>query len=184
MGIGNFIEASLKHFDNQEYDIALTLATSAVDATASKSGYKGDNNQKYKQFLKDNMRTIITFGFPGISASGIKIKCHNIKNLKTDENNMIDIENIIYHTIRCGLIHQCDISNEIEFTRETFIGDFIDKFKIPQNLILGLIVSVVLAKCNKDENLGISYSIINPMSKKSFELNNLWGMEDNLNISN
>ncbi len=177
MGISNFIEASLKHFDNQEYDIALTLASSAVDATALKCSYQGNNNRKYKEFLKDNMRTITTFGFPGISASGIKIKCHNIKNLKPDENSMIDIENIIYHTIRCGLIHQCDISNEIEFTKETFIGDFIDKFKIPQNLVLGLIVSVVLAECNKNENLSISYSIVNPMNKESFELNRLWGLK-------
>jgi len=90
---------------------------------------------------------------------------------------MIDIENIIYHTIRCGLIHQCDISNEIEFTKETFIGDFIDKFKIPQNLVLGLIVSVVLAKWNKDENLSISYSIVNPMTIEGFELNSLWGLK-------
>lgn len=44
MGIGNFIEASLKHFNSQEYDIVLALASSAVDATASKSGYQGTNN--------------------------------------------------------------------------------------------------------------------------------------------
>ena len=178
MGISNFIEASLQHFDNQEYDITLAVASSAVDATASKSGYKGNNNQKYKQFLKDNMRIIIIFGFPGISASGIKIKCHNIKNLKPDENDMIDIENIIYHTIRCGLIHQCDISNEIEFTKETYIGDFIDKFKIPQNLVLGLILSVILAKCNKDENLNIKYAIMNPITKENYIMNNLWGLEN------
>jgi len=177
MSISNFIEASLNHFHNEEYDISLALASSAVDATASKCGYKGGNNQKYKHFLKDNMRTIIEFGFPGLSASGIKIKCHNIKNLKTDENNMIDIENIIYHTIRCGLIHQCDISNEIEFTKETIIGDFVDKFKIPQNLVLGLIVSVVLAECNKDEKLNKSYSIVNPMTQESFELNSLFGLK-------
>jgi len=54
------------------------------------------------------MRVIATVGFPGISASCIKIKCININDLKTNTNNMVDIENIIYHTIRCGLIHQCD----------------------------------------------------------------------------
>jgi len=79
-----------------------------MNATASKCGYKGKNNTKYKQFLRDNMRVIATFGFPGISASCIKIKCININDLKTNTNNMVDIENIIYHTIRCGLIHQCD----------------------------------------------------------------------------
>ncbi|AXX92859.1 hypothetical protein CPU12_03785 [Malaciobacter molluscorum LMG 25693] len=57
-----------------QFDIALALASSAVDATASKYDYKGNSNAKYKQFLKDNMQMITTFGFPGISASGIRIK--------------------------------------------------------------------------------------------------------------
>lgn len=178
MGIGNFIEASLYHFENNQYDVALTLASSAVDATATKCGYKGNNNTKYKQFLKDNMRLIIRFGFPGILASGIKIKCVNIQGLKTDNNSMVDIENIIYHTIRCGLIHQCDISSQIEFTSYTHIGDYIDKFKIPQNLVLGLIISVVLAKCNRNELLKKDYLILDPLTKKSKNINSLWGLEE------
>jgi len=175
MAIGNFIEASLYHFEKKQYDIALALASSAVDATASKCAYHGNNNTKYKNFLKDNMRLIITFEFPGISASGIKIKCVNIKNIKTDSNKMTDIENIIYHTIRCGLIHQCDISQEIEFTNETLIGDFIDKFKIPKNLVLGLIVAVVQAKCNKDELLTKDYIVVNPLTSEKINLNKIWG---------
>ena len=179
MSISNFIEASIQHFENHTYDISLALVASAVDATATKSKYKGNNNVKYKKFLKDNMRIITTFGFPGISASAIKIKCHNIKDLKTDKNNMVNIEDIIYHTIRCGLIHQCDISNSIEFTEKTYIGDFIDTFKIPQNLVLGLIMSVVLAECNKNEKLSTNvYTIINPISQEELIINNLWGFKN------
>ena len=177
MSIGTFIEASLYHFDQKEYDISLALACSAVDATASKCGYEGKNNTKYKLFLKDNMRVITTFGFPGISASGIKIKCINIKELKTNNDNMVDIENIIYHIIRCGLIHQCDIDSQIEFTSQTFVEDFIDKFKIPQELVLGLIVAVALAKCNKNERLSKEYSIVNPLTKEIINLNKLWGLQ-------
>lgn len=77
MSISNFIEASLYHFELSQFDIALALASSAVDATASKVGYSGNNNFRYKEFLKDNMKIITTFGFPGIYASGIKIKCIN-----------------------------------------------------------------------------------------------------------
>ena len=175
MSIGSFIEASLYHFEQKQYDISLALACSAVDATASKCGYEGSNNTKYKQFLKENMRMITTFGFPGISASGIKIKCVNITGFKTDNNNRVDIENIIYHTIRCGLIHQCDIDSQIEFTPDTFIGDFINKFKMPRNLVIGLIVAVVRAKCNQNEQLCEDYLITNPLTKKKINLNKIWG---------
>jgi hypothetical protein len=177
MSIGSFIEASLYHFERKHYDISLALACSSVDATASKGGYKGDNNGKYKNFLKDNMRIITTFGFPGIVASGIKIKCKNIKGIKTDSNDMIDIENIIYYIIRCGLIHQCDIDSQIEFTSQTSIGDFVDKFRMPQNLVLGLIVAVILAKCNRDEKLSKDYLMFNPLTKKKINLNEIWGTQ-------
>jgi len=123
------------------------------------------------------MRVITTFGFPGISASGIKIKCLNIKDLKTDDNDMVDMEDIIYHTIRCGLIHQCDIDSQIEFTSQTFIGDFINKFKIPQDLVIGLIVAVILNASNKNEHLYKDYLIVNPLTEEKINLKEMWGLE-------
>ena len=97
--------------------------------------------ERYKLFLKDHFRTISEYGFPGISADNIRIKVNaDISSLKKDANGYVDMEQIIYHVLRCGLAHSCDIENSIAFTDETLIGDWnTDVFYIPKTLIWGLI---------------------------------------------
>ncbi|MCW5203685.1 hypothetical protein VU12_12190, partial [Desulfobulbus sp. US4] len=120
MSIGSFVSASLDLKKDGQYDAALALACSAVDATSAKC-YPNErlNNKRYKAFLKENMRIVTSFGMPGINAGGIRIKCLNIPEIKTDQNGMATLEAILYHVVRCGLIHQCNIEMQIEFTDRT-----------------------------------------------------------------
>lgn len=94
--------------------------------------------------MKDYFRIISKFGFPGIQASNIRIKLNvNIKNLKKDEYGYVDMEQIIYHVIRCGLVHEATIDERIQFTNQTMIGDFnSDKFFLPKAIIFGLIKAI------------------------------------------
>lgn len=83
------------------------------------------------------------YGFPGIDASRIRIKV-NVPNiaLKTDEKGYVDMEQIIYHVLRCGLVHECNIEKTIQFTEKSTIGDWNEKFYIPRDIIWGLIKAV------------------------------------------
>ena len=122
------------------------------------------------------MRIITEYGFPGISANGIRIGCRNIPDLKTDDKEMIGIEDIIYHTIRCGLLHQCEIDKHLEFTDRTFIGDIDGIFKIPSAVIMGLLVSVILNESNESEMIIKSFSI--KINGKILGVNQLWGKKN------
>ena len=94
--------------------------------------------------MKAHFRTISEIGFPGISASGIRIKVNaKIPELKTDNDGFVDMEQIIYHVVRCGLVHSCSINTSIIFTEQTMIGDWnADKFYLPKALVWGLIAAV------------------------------------------
>lgn len=83
-------------------------------------------------------------GFPGISEDSIRIKVNAvIDNLKPDAEGYVDMEQIIYHVLRCGLVHSCNLDRSIEFTERTIIGDWnADKFYIPKAIIWGLIAAV------------------------------------------
>lgn len=154
--------------------MALSLACSAVDATSTKMfPDEKYNNVRYKSFLQKNMRLVTTFGMPGVSAGGIRIKCVNIPELKTDKENMASLEDIIYHVIRCGLIHQCEIEDKIEFTERTMLGDFKGKFRVPYAIILGLIMAVILSKENAAESMPKSHKVY--LNGKHVDLNSLWG---------
>lgn len=122
------------------------------------------------------MDIITHFGFPGIHATGIMIKCINVPLLKADSNGYVGIEDIIYHVIRCGLIHECEVENLIEYTDETIIGDFNGKFKMPKQLFWGLTLATIFCEKNKDEQ---SEDIVNINIKgKDFSINDLWGKEN------
>ena len=94
--------------------------------------------------MKTHFRAISEIGFPGISASGIKIKVNaNIPELKVDRDGFVNMEQIIYHVVRCGLVHSCNINTSVVFIEQTIIGDWnADKFYLPKDLIWGLIAAV------------------------------------------
>ena len=95
------------------------------------------------RFLKKYFRIICEYGFSGISADNIRIKVNVTHNaLKPNQNGYVDMEQIIYHIIRCGLVHECNIDDTISFTNTTYIGDWDEKFYLPKNIILGLIASI------------------------------------------
>ena len=176
MSIGSFVSSALRLFEEGKYDVALSLACSAVDATSAKMfPNESKNNVRYKEFLKKNMRVITTFGMPGLSAGGIRMKCKNIPGIKTDAEQMAGLEDIIYHIIRCGLIHQCEIEEVIEFTQRTMLGDFEKKFGIPYAIIIGLLMSVILAKENENENILTVHQL--NLNGINVDLNSLWGKE-------
>ena len=145
MSIHSFIEASIKLFEDNYYHEALCLTCIAVDACATRDYPDKKVTERYKLFLRQHFRTITNVGFPGISADSIRIKVNaNILSLKKDPDGYVDMEQIIYHVLRCGLVHNCEIENTITFTDRTMIGDWnTDEFYIPKTIIWGLIAAAM-----------------------------------------
>ena len=153
MSIQSFVDSAIMLYENDKYYEALCLTCIAIDACSAKiHSSETSNAKRYKQFLKSYFRTICEFGFPGISASSIRIKVNSaVEGLRLDDKGYVDMEQIIYHILRCGLVHNCKIEETIEFTEDTIIGDWEeDKFYIPKRIIWGLIAAV---KSASDEQL-------------------------------
>lgn len=91
-------------------------------------------------FLQKNFRRICEKGFPGITASSIRIKLITDIDIKKDDFGYVGIEDVIYYVLRCGLVHNCLVDSKIQFTNYTSIGNSDKKFfYLPKTLILGLI---------------------------------------------
>lgn len=144
MSIKSFTKAAELLYQNSYYDEALCLVCSAIDACAAEKYPLLSATERYKKFLSHHFRTISKFGFPGIEASAIKIKLNcQVESLRPDKNGYVDITQIIYHTIRCGLVHNCAIDSSIIFVNQTIIGDYKqNRFYLPQSLIRGLIAAI------------------------------------------
>lgn len=144
MSIQSFLNAAKVLYDKNFYEEALCLVCTAVDAAAATYYPEKRVTERYKLFLKDNFRTISEVGFPGISAAGIRIKINSeVDNLRRDPNGYVDMEHIIYHVLRCGLVHGCHLDERISFVDRTIIGDWNDgKFFLPKAIIWGLIAAI------------------------------------------
>lgn len=126
---------------NHHYDEALCLVCCAIDAISLKTypAYRkvGD---RFRLFLQKNFRRICEKGFPGITASSIRIKLITDIDIKKDDFGYVGIEDVIYYVLRCGLVHNCLVDSKIQFTNYTRIGNSDKKFfYLPKTLILGLI---------------------------------------------
>ena len=178
MSISNFVSAGIMFHNYGKTDVSLSLISSALDATAKKVFPNQKNSQRIKNFIRKYMYIVTNFGFPGISATAIRIKCIDVPNLKPDDEGYVGIEDIIYHTIRCGLIHECDIEKHIEFTVNTELGDFNKVFKIPYQLFWGLALPIIICKENADEKTEDNVKI--NLCGKDFWIQELWGKEEDL----
>ena len=120
MSIQSFIQAAQLLYENNYFDEGLCLVCCAIDASAAQNHPQLSVGDRYKQFISRHFRTISKFGFPGIEASKIRIKLNcQIEGLKPDKDGYVDITQIIYHTIRCGLVHSCTVDNSIIFSCST-----------------------------------------------------------------
>ena len=144
MSIKSFTQAAQLLYQQDYYDESLCLVCNAIDACAAQKYPDLAVTNRYKKFLSQHFRTISKIGFPGIDASQIKIKLQcTVESLIPDENGYVDMPQIIYHTIRCGLVHRCTIDRAIIFTDQTIISDWEqDKFLMPRTLIWGLIAAI------------------------------------------
>jgi len=144
MSVKSFIDSSMLLYEDGFYDTSLCMVCMALDRCAKSKYPHLPVGKRYKQFIIDNFNTICQRGFPGISANSIRIKVNaTVDNLKPDSNGYVGMEDIIYHVIRCGLVHDCEIDKSIQFTENTIIGDWNNNcFKVPKTLIWGLIDAV------------------------------------------
>jgi hypothetical protein len=173
MAIGEFISSAIKNYQNADYFPALALACCAIDATARREYPTLNNKQRIRMFIQKNMRIISFFGLPGISVGGLRIKCDSIPEIDRDKNNLVGLEDIIYHAIRCNLIHECKPDSRIVFVASTRIGDFQGKFMLPYQIVWGLVLSIILSESNSSEKSGVSLFITIAGSKH--RLDELWG---------
>lgn len=179
MEIGNFISNAIKNYKAGEYNVALSLTCSALDATAKKINPHLNNNRSIKKFISDNMRIVSFFGLPGISCGELRIGCDSIPEIKKDAENCVGLEDVIYHAIRCNLIHECKPDPRIEFTTHTHIGGEKDgKFFLPSQILNGLIFSVLLQDVNEKEKVNFKMEIKLP--NKIYDINELWGKKEEL----
>lgn len=184
MTIGKRIGEALDKWAAKDADAALIAVSIAIDATAQKAYGKGGRGS-YKQFIRDNMPLITRVAFGGSVAGAINLnvpaeyraKC---PDMKADANGLCGLEEIFYHVVRCGLLHEgvlpANLNVHFKSTGEFNVQP--DLLEVPASLIFGFAVAVVGAPANVGERIEERFAF--NLNGMCVPFNRLWGKKDQL----
>lgn len=152
MSIADRVSEAIYWMGAKKPDSALLPICCAIDATAKlELGAGGGKN--YERFVHTNLGLITRAAF------GVRIENINLIFDTSDPELIKDIspqgtlgiQHILYHAVRCGLVHEPEPPNNIKFVNEPVISNENGVWFLPASLVYGLIIAVVASPANKDE---------------------------------
>jgi len=178
MSIAKRITEAIDKLVAADYEAALIPASIAVDATASQVYPTKNNNEAFKDWLHDNLALITHIGMGGVSIVGNFSFEYSHPDIRTDENGLCSLEQILYHVVRCGLLHGAKLPSTLRFGQPGITTWEGDTLVLSGGLISGLIAAVVVSPINVGETAPDSYGIT--VSGRATSLNTLWGQRQAL----
>jgi len=183
MSIGKRVREALDKLAAGDYEAALIPACIAVAATANKAyPHLKYDNHKYKTFLSDN-RDIIMEVALGVQTTEISFKFTHDDIRRPKKPGLATVEEILYHVVRCGLIHDGELDTAIHFGQSNEFGLLDNEVVIPPEIINGLILAVIGSSYNQDERLdrtSYSFTFRQNDGDVQVELDDLWGQKSTL----
>ena len=124
------------------------------------------------------MWMILLTGFGTIVATDIKIPFSH-PQIVSDSNGYCSFEQIVYHVMRCGLIHGTGEDSKIVWNQNTALAiDSNGNLNISPSFLWGFALSVIACPVNAEERVGDLCWI----STASFKylINDLWGKRESV----
>lgn len=151
--IAKRVKSAIDHWEKGEVELALTDACIAVDATSMKYyNLQKSKGSEYKRFLKEFMWLITYSGLPGLMSQNIQLPRGKL-SIPDVTGDTISIEQLIYHVVRCDLVHSNSIDPNIVFSNHLTIGIDGDKVLISRRIVWGILHAVIFNTSNADERI-------------------------------
>ena len=172
--IGYRIKEAIDYMDQGKIELALTPTCIALDMTAQSYYAKQNSSKKdYKNYVKEYFWLITYMGLPGILSNSLKIPFIH-PNVALDADGFCSLEEIIYHVIRCGLVHSTGVDPKIKWNNVISLGlDESGNLLLSSKLIWGLIGSVIFSDINNNQKIDDIYWI--SIADFKYFINDAWG---------
>ena len=176
MSIGKRIAEAVEKSAKGDPESALLSVSIAIDATASKL-YGKSGRSSYKKFIHENFALITKAAFGSLTIGSLSIKYAH-PDIEPHPDGRCPIEDIFYHVVRCGLLHQAYLHSSIRFTDKIHFSAKEGILTLPNSIVVGLIVAVVACPVNSGETSPVECSVT--LGRIERPLNGLWGKRDEL----
>lgn len=183
VSIAESVRVAIDSWERDEHEIALSHACIAVDGTATRTaGTDRSTRTQYVKFLTDRYWILEPMITPGINLDTTRFPM-----VPLGKNPAPGLAEIIYEVFRCNHLHGKDpppgfrlthgVGSPVSLVR---LADGI--LQLPNNLIFGLLATVVLAPVNSNQRLPDDHyylSIGHPAlgNYREFPINQWWGRD-------
>lgn len=179
--VGNRVQSMIDHMEKGELDLALSDICIALDITSQKYyGKISSSRTDYKSFIKENIWMIVATGMGTLITESIKLPFHH-PEVKPDADGYCTLEQIVYHVMRCGLIHGTGEDSKIVWNYSVPLAlDKSGNLQLSPSFIWGLALAVITCEANKDERVNDTCWISAVTFK--YLINDLWGKRENVKV--
>ncbi len=165
MSIADRVKESIDKYNSNDLENVLIQVCIAFDGTARNEFPDiKPNAKRFKAFVEANM-DIITF---------FTCNTNVFTNCRFGEYT---IEQFVYEVLRCGLLHEGELSARFRFTEPgepILIGG--NQWSFPKTFIFSALLAVIGASSNARQKVADQLSVM--IMGKRFRINDLWGHAD------
>ncbi|MEN6593612.1 MAG: hypothetical protein ABFC31_01490 [Clostridiaceae bacterium] len=179
VSISDRIQSMVDHMDNNEIELALSDVCIAIDITSKRHyGRARSSSTLYKNFVKENLWIIIFVGTGTILTDDIKIPFVH-EDIKSSNDGYCTLEDIIYHVIRCGYIHDTGEHSKIKWNNKIpFAVDKDGYLYLTPSFIWAFALCVIACEENRDERVRDTCWV--SMASFKYLINDMWGKRESI----
>lgn len=155
--ISRRMEASIAAYQNGDYEAALIQYFPALDKTAKRRRPKEGVGRRIKSFLDDELDIISHIATQNI----FRVVCDGVS-----------FPEAIYKFGRTSIVHEGELDERLNFDNQNGLS-IGNTWNLPPAFIIGLIVAVVIAPENQDEEFSQQYGLT--INGEDFKLSEMWG---------
>lgn len=178
MSIAKRICEATEKLHRGDFEAALIPVCIALDTTSKKLYRKSKHdNSIYKKFVKENLVLITAAAFGGSTIGTLRLK-YSHPSIRSDANGVCTFEEIVYHAVRCGLVHDSELPDNLEFRPGKMFAVEKSSLVLPAELITGLMMAVVCCTANTAERVPEVCGL--DIAGAFHSLNRFWGRPERL----
>lgn len=159
--IGERVKYAIDHMNRGETYAALEHACNALDVTSQRHYHAKQSGRKnFKALIREYSWLVESMSLGGVNLD--ETKFDNFPLIKDKERNTIlnpDFSDLMYHVVRCDLIHSVSLYDGFSFHDKPTLEMSHKKITFPNSVVWALLAISIFCKCNKGESIPPSYWI-------------------------
>jgi hypothetical protein len=170
MAISDRISQCIEHLDQGDHENAFIQLSIAIDGTAKKQYVGLGSTKRCKKFLRDNLPFVLWSLTNGTTT---KVKDFTFEFQSSGSpSGPTKFEDVVYSALRCNLLHEASLPDNIEFTSQSAIMMKDGRLHFPTALIGALAFAVISSPANANEPAPLGQSFT--FGTKTFDISELW----------